>query len=206
MNQNVLENPSGVPSAAGEPGGGMLKWVIVVVVIILIGAAGYWYYANYIIGTRGQTSPSPSAEVTEAIWKTKSEKTVKDFLGFYLESSSTADGQIQTKKARDLLTIVAQARLETIKDANGQTPADLNVKLNLFLGASEKAKSFTIVSTQKIDESKVEVKVNLNYASPKLKVFTVLSENNIWLIDAVKDYDLSPSVNPVSPSPSSSAT
>lgn len=205
MNQNVLENPgtAGSETSGESPGGGILKWLIVVIVILLIGGGGYWYYANYIIGSRGQAAPSPSVEITEAIWKTKAEKTVTDFLDFWLKSSSTSDGQIQAKKARDLLTIVAQAKLETTKDTNGKDLADLSAKLNYFLGSADKARSFEIISTQQIDENTVEVKVNLVYASPRVKVFTLTQENNIWLIDKVVDYD---STIIPSPSPTTSTS
>jgi hypothetical protein len=204
LDQNILENPDS--SGIGGQPSGLLKWVMVILVVVLIGGGGYWYYINYIVGSRGRVSPSPSVEVTEAIWKTKSEKTVSDFLNFCLNSSASADGQIQANKAKDLLTIVAQAKLETIKDANGQPPADLSTALNLFLGSADKAQSFSIVSTQKIDESKVAVKVNLLYANPQLKIFTVTNEDGIWLIDQVQDYQellISPSPSP-SPLPSSS--
>lgn len=206
MDQNVLENPTtGTPRDSGRPGG-LLKWIIVGLIIVLVIGAGYWYYANYIIGTRGHPGPSPSVEVTEPAWKTKAEKTVSDFLNFYLKSSNTADGQVQSQKAKDYLTIVAQAKLETIKDSTGKTPSDLNTKLNLFVGSSEKAQSFEIVSAKKIDEETVEIKVNLNYAQVKLKVITVKSIDNIWLIDQIRDYQetlVSPSSS-ILPSPTSS--
>ncbi len=214
MNQSVLENPgaNGSETPGESSGGGILKWLIVTIVILIIGGGGYWYYANYIIGTKGQAMPSPSVEVTVAIWKIKSEKTITDFLDFWLKSSSTSDGLIQANKARDLLTIVAQAKLETTKDANGKDLSDLSAKLNYFLGSAEKARSYEIISTQKIDENTVTVKVNLIYTGPKVKVFTVTQENNIWLIDKVVDSNASspspsPSISPsISPTPTGTSS
>jgi len=205
LDQSVLENPetTGIEPAAGSPQRGILKWLILVMVMLIIGGGGYWYYATYLIGTGGKATPSPSVEITEAIWKTKSEKTVTDFLNFWLKSANTSDGEIQAEKARDLLTIAAQAKLATTKGANGQELTNLSEKLNYFLGSAEKARRFEIISTGQIDENTVEVKVNLIYASPKVKIFSLTQENNIWLIDDVVDYN-----SPVTPSsfPSPSAS
>lgn len=205
MDHNVLENPMNESPLAGDRPGGSLKWIIVGIIILLVAGGAYWYYTNYIIGTRGHPTPTPSVEITEPVWKTKSEETVNDFLNFYLKSSETTDGQIQAEKAKDLLTIVAQARLETIKDSSGKIPSNLSTRLNLFIGSEAKAQSFEIVSAKQIDEETVEIKVNLNYtqsmpASPagKLKVFTLKSIDNIWLIEQIRDYQ----EIVVSPSPS----
>jgi hypothetical protein len=202
MDPNVLENSSIPP----EPRNSLLKWLMVLIIILLVGGAGYWYYSTYIAGGKGRVSPSPSVEVTDAPWKVKSEKTVNDFMGFWLASGATTDGIVQAKKARDLLTIAAQARLETTKGSDDKPVTIIANQLDIFVGVKEKPSGYEIIATKKIDERTVEVRLSLkfNVNPTQDKVFTLTSEGNIWLIDQVKDYQ-GISASP-SPSPSPSAT
>ena len=207
MNQNVLEHDS-----SSEPGGSLVRWAIVIIIILLVSGAGYWYYSVYIVGGKGRVSPSPSLEVTEAPWKTKSEKTTTDFLDFWLKSDNTTEGIVQAKKARDLLTISGQARLETTKDAEGNPIEIIASQLDVFVDVQERPSGYEIMATKQIDERTVETRVTFNYNQTntfKDKVFTLTSESSagsIWLIDAVKEYTgvATPAMASPSPSPSPS--
>ena len=184
--------------------GGLLRWLIVIIVLGLLLGAGVWYYSHFII--KPAVQPTPSSEVTEAIWKTKSEKTVNDFLTYWLKTKT--DAQEQAKKARDLLTVAAQAKLETLKDSSGKSYSELKDKLMAFLELSEFPKEYQIFTTKKIDEKTVEVTIKLNYNQESaLRVFTVILEGSGWLIDGVSKESIlkspSPALSPagVSPSP-----
>ena len=203
MDPNVLENSSLPP----EPRNSLLRWLMVIIIILLVCGAGYWYYSTYILGGNGRVSPSPSLEVTEAPWKVKSEKTVNDFMGFWLASGATNEGNVQAKKARDLLTIAAQARLETAKGPDDKSVTIIANQLNIFVGAKERPSGYEIIGTKKIDEKTVEIRLALKYNNntPLDKIFTLTSEGSIWLIDTVKDYNAIQSFS-ASPSPSPSTT
>lgn len=169
----------------------------------LLFGGGYWYYSRHIM--KPAVAPTTSPEATEAVWKTKSEKTVNDFLGYWLKSASDAEG---AKKARDLLTIGAQAKLEILKDQNGNNFANLKDKLTAFLELSGFPTDYQLISTKKIDEKTVEVSVKFNHPQGlETRVLTCLLEGNAWLIDAVKKESIiaTPSSSP-SPSPTISST
>lgn len=200
MNQDILEGPEPEPSESS----GILRWLIVALVFALIVGGGIWYYMYYIQGG-GKIEPSPSVEVTEAVWKTKSEKTVTDFLNYWASSGSSGEQLINAKKAKDLLTISAQARLETFKD--GETPiTDVSKQLDRFIEVTSKTTKFIIISSSKTDDKNVQVKIKLNYPTPVDKVVYLMSENNIWLIDKIVNSEvpfqssIGPSAN-VTPSP-----
>lgn len=199
MDPNILENSSVPP----EPRNSLLKWLMVIIIILLIGGAGYWYYSTYILGGKGRVSPSPSLEVTEAPWKVKSEKTVNDFMGFWLASSASNKDNVQAKKARDLLTITAQARLETTKGTDDKPVTIIANQLDIFVGIKTRPSDYEIIATKQVDERTVETKVGLKYNdnTTQDKVITLTSEGNIWLIDAIKDYNANQSFS-ASPSPS----
>ncbi|MBM2820578.1 MAG: hypothetical protein HW405_338 [Candidatus Berkelbacteria bacterium] len=138
-------------------------------------------------------------DITAAPWKTKTDKTVMDFLIFWSKSAGQ-DAQNQSQKARDLLTISAQARLVTYKDANQNPIQDLPIQLDKFIGISDKTDKYEIISTKLINENNVQTKVRFSSIHNIDKIFTLILENNIWLIDSITDYSL------ISPSPTLSDT
>lgn len=162
---------------------------------LLLGG-GYWYYTGYIVQ---KTTPMATPSATEAVWKTNSEKTVNDFMGYFLKTRDT-NGTEQAKKARDLLTITAQAKLETIKDKTGQSPSDLIAKLNALMLEESLPENFQIIYSKQIDEKTVEVSLKLSYNNRSdVRLFTIVWEGSAWLIDSI-----GPSPSPsVSVSPSS---
>ncbi|KKQ74626.1 MAG: hypothetical protein US94_C0001G0027 [Berkelbacteria bacterium GW2011_GWB1_38_5] len=200
MDQNSY-NQSPIPSE-----GNVVKWFVIAVIIALTIGGSFWYYKTYIVNGSAVTS-SPDINITEAEWKTKSEKVVTSFLDFWSNSSSTEEGKIQGSKAKDLLTISAQAKLATYKDEKGEFYSNILLQLNQFLSVKEKPVDFQISSSKQIDESTVESKIVLNYPNnPTNRIVKTILENNIWLIDAVKEnVDVSPSAV-VSPSPIASST
>lgn len=197
-----------------------LKWLLIGVIAAALIGGGYWYYSAYI--NKGNVAPTPEVEVTDAPWKTKSEKVTTDFLTFWAKSSDSEEGIIQAKKARDLLTIAAQAKLETFKDDKGNLITSISSQLDHFLGASDlpageagKTTNFEISFSRKIDEETVEVRASLSYATPRDKIFTIFNVGGSWLIDSVKDWptspspEISPTITPTattSPTPSISPT
>lgn len=192
------------PEDTDTPSSGTyLRWLIVIVILGLLFGGGYWYYSRYIM--KPTVAPTVSPEVTEAVWKTKSEKTVNDFLGYWLKSENDEE---QAKKARDLLTIAAQAKLEILKNQNGNNFSSLKDKLTAFLELPGFPKDYKFIITKKIDEKTVEVTAKFNYPQgSEVRVFTCLLEGNAWLIDAVKYESITatPLISP-SPSPSSSSS
>lgn len=171
---------------------------------LLLGG-GYWYYTGYIVQKAITPSPSPSA--TEAVWKTKSEKTVNDFMDYFLKTRDT-NGTEQAEKARDLLTITAQAKLETIKDKTGQSPSDLIAKLNALMLEESLPENFQIIYSKQIDEKTVEVSLKLSYNNRSdVRLFTIVFEGSAWLIDSIKENTVTISPSPsASPSPSPSVS
>jgi len=199
-NQEILQNnEQDAPSSSA-----ILRWLIVIIILGLLFGSAYWYYYRYIV--KPAPAPSPSPEATEAVWKTKSEKTTNDFLNYWFNSAKIGENEAQ--KARDLLTIAAQAKLETIKDPSGENYSSLSDKLIAFIGLESIPQSYQIITTKKIDERTVEVSVKFMYdKEPSTRIFTVVLEGNIWLIDSVqKESVLSPTISPsLSPSPSPAA-
>lgn len=183
-NQDVLDkNSEDMPSSSP-----ILRWFIVILIIGLLLGGGYWYYSKYI--AKPVIAPTPSSEVTEAIWKTKSEKTVKDFINYWVNSASLSD---QAGKARDLLSIGAQAKLETFKDKDGKNYSDLKDKLTAFVLVGSIPKNFQLMTTKKIDEKTVEVTYKMD---AYVRIFVVNFEGNSWLIDQVKEQSVTPSPIP----------
>lgn len=191
-NPEVLDkNTDDMPSSSG-----ILRWFIVILIVGLLGGGGYWYYMRYI--AKPVIVPTPSSEVTEAVWKTKSEKTVKDFINYWVNSASYPD---QAGKAKDLLSIAAQAKLETLKDKDGNNYSELMDKLTAFMLFQIIPKDFQLMSTKKIDEKTVEVTYKIDTST---RIFVLNIEGNSWLIDQVKEQSASPSALPsIMSSPSS---
>jgi hypothetical protein len=164
----------------------------------LLLSGGYWYYTSYIVQ---KATPIASPSATEAVWKTKSEKTVNDFMGYFLKTRDT-NGAEQAKKARDLLSITAQAKLETVKDKTGQSPGDLNAKLDALMLEQGLPIGYQIISTKKIDEQTVEISIKLSYNNKSdVRIFSVVWEGSAWLIDSIKE-----NTGQISPSPANSST
>lgn len=196
MDQNI--DPTLEPSESNV----FLIWVIVIIIIGLVIGGGYWYYERVILH-RSSTKPSPSPEVSVPIWKEHSEKTMNDFLGLWLVSGVNSEGQIKAKKARDLLTIAAQGRLEAFKDNDGKLIADVSLQLDKFVDIESKTSEYEIISSRQINDSQVEVKIQFTFSEKKDKVFILKYQDNLWLIDSVADAVViaSPSFSP-QPSPS----
>lgn len=185
----------------------LLRWLMVMVISGLVLGGGYWYYSRFIVPS--VVTPSPSPEITEAVWKTKSEKVVNDFLNYWQKSAQN-NGDEQAKKARDLMSINAQAKLETLKNSSGQPYLVLKDKLTAFLGLDGITSGFKISNSRKIDEKTVEITVVFSFSNTNQsvsRVLTTLIVDNIWLVDAVRENSVlaSPSPSPTpTPSPTSS--
>lgn len=179
-------------------GGSLLRWLMVIIVMALILGLGYWYYSRFIASP--VASPTPSAEVTEATWKTNSEKTVGNFMGYFLKTGAS-DGQAQALKARDLLSTTAQAKLETTADKSGKVPPNMVDKLMLFVGVAALPSNYQILNTKKNDDGTVDVSAELIYNQEQAqRIFKCILDNNVWLIQEVRNPGIA------SPTPTSSMT
>ena len=190
MNQEILENDKNEIS----PSSGLLRWIIIAVVVIIIFGGSFWYYQSF-IKPKPEITPEPT--FTEAIWKTKSEKTVNDFLTDW--SSAIKNKNIdEAKKARDLLTNAAQAQIQILKNPSGQAMTDLDQQLTAFLLLDKHYDQFQLVSSTKIDENIVDVLVKFNYneTQPIGRILTIQNEEGFWLINKVTEAKISP--NPIS--------
>ena len=190
MNQEILENDKNEIS----PSIGLLRWIIIAVVVIIIFGGSFWYYQSF-IKPKPEITPEPT--FTEAIWKTKSEKTVNDFLTDW--SSAIKNKNIdEAKKARDLLTNAAQAQIQILKNPSGQAMTDLDQQLTAFLLLDKHYDQFQLVSSTKIDENIVDVLVKFNYneTQPIGRILTIQNEEGFWLINKVTEAKISP--NPIS--------
>ena len=201
MNQEILENDKNEIS----PSSGLLRWIIIAVVVIIIFGGSFWYYQSF-IKPKPEITPEPT--FTEAIWKTKSEKTVNDFLTDW--SSAIKNKNIdEAKKARDLLTNAAQAQIQILKNPSGQAMTDLDQQLTAFLLLDKHYDQFQLVSSTKIDENIVDVLVKFNYneTQPIGRILTIQNEEGFWLINKVAEARISPnpiisSSTSIQPSPS----
>lgn len=185
MDQNLAEGQI-EPSGSGN----LLMWLIGFLIIGLLLGGGYWFYNQYIVKS-SKPGPTPSMEVTTASWKVKTDKVINDFLDFWSKSSPG--------KARDLLTIAAQAKLATFKDDSGNIIGDISIELDKFINVTAKTNEYEIVGTKLLNDRTVETQVRLIYnQSPPYqdRVFSLVSENNLWLIDSIDSV-----VSSLSPSP-----
>ena len=179
-NQQILSDDSNEST-----GGGLIRWLVVIMVMALILGLGYWYYSRFIKAP--VVAPTPSPEVTEATWKANSEKTVNDFMKYFLKVGE-ADGQAQALKARDLLSASAQAKLETTTDKSGKLPTNLSDKLILFAGVTSLPSNYQILNTRKNDDGTVDVSTELLYDQEQAhRIFKCILDNNVWLIQEVKN-------------------
>ncbi len=122
-------------------------------------------------------------------------------MGYWLKMKGT-EAQEQAQKARDLLTISGQARLEILKNQEGKNFADLKDKLIAFVGVSGLAENYQISTTRKIDEKKFEINLKLIYNQVSInRIFTVIMEGSSWLIDSFSEKSTI-----VSPTPSASVS
>lgn len=182
------------PALEPSQSSNFIVWMIVIIIIGLVIGGGYWYYQNKIL-YKNMASISPSPETSVPSWKDHSEKTMNDFLGFWANSSKNSDGQVQAKKARDLMTIAAQGILASYKGSDNNLLTDVSAQLDKFIGIG-KTQDYKIVSSREIDDSNVDIKVNFGLSEIKQKVFTLTYLENLWLIDSVTDAVIIPSPIP----------
>lgn len=185
MDEDILEDVDRKPKKESKP----YTYIAIGIIFLLILAAGYYYIYKILPSRKVVPTPSPSS--TEQIWKTKSEKNVTDFIDLWSKAISSTNYLQYALKARDLLSNVAQARLETYKDKDGKPITIVSEQLSKFIGLDKRPESIEIYSSTKIDEKNVEVRVYLfmesNSSQARVLVFNNINEGGIWLIDSIAD-------------------
>lgn len=185
MDEDILEDVDRKPKKESKP----YTYIAIGIIFLLILAAGYYYIYKILPSRKVVPTPSPSS--TEQIWKTKSEKNVTDFIDLWSKAISSTNYLQYALKARDLLSNVAQARLETYKDKDGKPITIVSEQLSKFIGLDKRPESIEIYSSTKIDEKNVEVRVYLfmesNSSQARVLVFNNINEGGIWLIDTITD-------------------
>ena len=168
---------------------------ILLIIVLVIGI----YYIFKILPSK-KTPASPSPSITEELWRIKSEKNVNDFMDLWSKSLTSTNGEQYALKARDLLTNVAQAKLATYRNKDGQPIEKVSAELSKFIGQDTPPKSIKIYSTNKIDEGNVEVRLYLYYDEEpgKVRVLNInnISEGGIWLIDSIIDKGIQAAPSP----------
>ena len=202
MDKNILEEED-KPVATNKK---IYIYIFIGLLLVLILILGMYYIFKVLPSKKIQPTPTPSS--TEQVWKVKSEKNVMEFIDLWSKSLSPAGSEQYAFKAKDLLTNVAQAKLETYKDEKDKPITKVSEQLNKFIGLKEMPKSFDIFSTTKIDEKNVEVRVNISFNNTQNQardlVFNNISEGGIWLIDSIVDKGTPTAPSPT-PSPSTSS-
>ena len=202
VDQEILEDEE-KPADKGNKTYIYIGLGILLIIALVIGI----YYIFKILPSR-KIEPSPSPTITEEIWKVKSQKNVNDFMSFWSKSLTSTNGEQYALKAKDLLSNVAQAKLETYKDSDGKAITKVSEQLSKFIGVDTPPKSIDIFFTNKIDEKNVENRAYLFYDSTssqaRVLVFNNISEGGIWLIDSVANKGKQTVESP-KPSPSASS-
>src|SRR3989304_9356807 len=152
-------------------------WVILI--CFSFGFIIVFYGTSVILSRVSKTSISLSPSPEETF---QAKKTVENFLEFYQKSSSD---ETYAKKARDLLTISAQAKLLTYQDDSGQKIEKLTNQLDRFLVLSDSSVPWEIHSAI-LNGNKIEVRERFSYPTPRDKLFLLIDEGRNWLIDEVR--------------------
>lgn len=154
--------------------------IVAIILVVIAGIATVFFIeANAPVSSETLISPSPTKESYSL-----SSKTVDNFFKFWLSASQNQD-EVEAKKAADLLTISAQARLITEKDAGGQAIAGLIKQLNFFFGVEKAPFGYEIISAEDAELGEIEVKVELMYDTAIEKKIYLSKEDIFWLINEV---------------------
>lgn len=156
------------------------NYFLLLTIISLCLVGGFFiYFVEFSTGE--ELKPTPHATVSSNLQEIQAKKAVENFLNYYLSSRDDAN---LAQKAKDLLTISAQAKLLTAKNEQGQTITDIPSQLNTFMGVQAPPQSFEFLSFQDAERG-VEVRVSFVYNQRQNKIFVLEKENNLWLIDEV---------------------
>jgi len=162
-----------------------LKIGVIIVIVLVIILAGLVAYQKVVAPAIAKPSPTPIA--TDPIWKSKSQSNVNNFLDLWTKSIGTTNSDEYAIKARDYLTVTAQAKILTYVDNMGNSINNVSLQLTNFVG-SPAPESYSISEVTQIDEKTVDISVTFVDETTSTKIFTTKSENEVWLINSARNW------------------
>ncbi len=163
----------------------VLKWVAILVIALAVVGIGLLSYQRVIAPSL--VKPSPTPVPTVPAWKTVSENNVNGFMDAWIKSIGTTNSAEYAAKAKELMTIAAQAKLLTYKDRSGSALTDISAQLTQFVGTPA-PKTYTMSDTTQVDDQTVDIRITFSDKQNTIKIFTTKSEDGVWLIDSVRDW------------------
>lgn len=171
--------------AISESKNKFLKIGVITVIVLVAILAGLLVYQKVVVPAIAKPSPTPVA--TDPIWKSKSQSNVNNFLDLWTKSIGTTNSDEYAAKARDYLTVTAQAKILTYVNNRGNSINNISLQLTNFVD-SPAPESYSISEVTQVDEKTVDVLVTFVDETTSTKIFTTKSENEVWLINSVRNW------------------